>query len=130
MPYYEVIVEETRHYTMRYLVDADDQRCAAIAAEDGISERETLLKEHGVVNRTVSLDDIKQVPVFIAVEYDLKYYGGDYHGYGETALLPFEGLTDDNLHERFRQQTGHDPVHIVHYTFDEPVDADGESLEG
>ena len=130
MPYFDVIVEETRHYTMRYRVEADDERCAAIAAEDGISDSETEIECHGVLNRGVSLDDIKMVPVFIAVEYDLNYFGGhgDYHGCGEEALLPFDGLTDDNLHERFREQTGHDPTHIVHYTFDDLVDAEGDLL--
>jgi hypothetical protein len=68
------------------------------------------------------------VPVYVAVEYDLDYFGGDYSGLGEEALLSIEGLTDENLKERFREQTGHDPAHIIHYSFDEAVDANGERL--
>jgi len=128
MPYFDVIVEETRHYTMRYRLEADNSDQAAIYAEEGFSLSETELKDHGILNRSVSLDDIKTVPAYIAVEYDLKYHGGDYHGCGEEALLPLEGLDDDNLPEVFRELTGHDPVHIVHYTFDEPVDAEGSLL--
>ena len=130
MPYYDVEVDETRHYRVRYRIEADSPQQAVQMAEEGISTHgETDISCEGVLNRGVGLDDITPIPVFIEVEYDLAYHGGDYHGYGEQALLPFDGLTDENLHERFREQTGHDPVHIVHYTFDEPVDADGEGLE-
>ena len=131
MPYYDVEVDETRHYRVRYRIEADSPKQAALMAEEGCSTHgETDISFEGVLNRGVGLSDVKPVPVFIAVEYDLKYFGGDYHGYGATALMPLDGLTDENLKERFQKQTGHDPAHIVHYTFDEPVDADGNDLEG
>ena len=126
MAFFDVLVDETRHYIMRYRVEADNAKQALSEAERGVSYSETEVKCNGVLERGVSLCDVTPVPVFIAVEYDLKYYGGDYSGYGEEALMPIEGLTDENLKERFREQTGHDPVHIVHYSFDEPVDANGE----
>jgi hypothetical protein len=129
MPYYDVEVDETRHYRVRYRIEADSPKQAVQMAEEGCSTHgETDISCEGVLNRGVGLSDVTPVPVFVSVEYDLEYYGGDYSGLGEEALLPTEGLTDENLKERFREQTGHDPVHIIHYTFDEPVDANGESL--
>lgn len=65
----------------------------------------------------------------IQVEWDRSYWGGDYSGVGRFAYLPFNGLTDENLPERFREVTGHDPVHIIHYTFDELYDEHGEPIE-
>ena len=129
MPFYDVEVDETRHYVMRYRIEADSPEQAVLMAEEGCSthgEKEISLE--GVLNRGVDSNPAL-VPTFISVEYDLKYFGGDYHGYGSMALLPLEGLTDENLKKRFKKQTGHDPVHIIHYTFDEPLDADGNALD-
>ncbi len=129
MPFYDVDVDETRHYVMCYRIEADSPEQAVLMAEEGCSthgEKEISLE--GVINRGVDSNPAL-VPVFIAVEYDLDYWGGDYDGLGEEALLPIDGLTDDNLKERFQKQTGHDPTHVIHYTFDEPVDANGDELE-
>lgn len=128
MPYYDVIVEETRHVTMRYRVEADSPEQAASEAEQGISISEIEVKDNGILDRSVSLDDIKQIPAFVEVEYDLTYRGGDYHDVGDFVYLPIEGLTDENLSERFQAQTGIDPVHIVHYCFDELYDAGGDLI--
>lgn len=129
MPIYDVEVDETRQYRVRYRLEADSPEQAVKMAEAGNSTHgEKEISCGGVLNRGVGLG-VTLVPIFIEVEYDLSYSGGDYSGYGWSAFLPLEGLTDENLHERFRQQTGHDPIHIVHYSFDEPVGENGKDLE-
>ena len=129
MPYFDVDVEETRHYTVRYRVFADNPKQALRLANDGESESEDELRCNGVISRDVH-GNAKLVPAFIRVEYDRNYYGGDYGGVGNFAFLPEDGLTDENLKQRFEEQTGLDPRNIVNYTFDETYDSDGELLEG
>lgn len=130
MPYYDIEVEETVHRTMRYRVYADDWREAETKAESGETEDETILKEHGVINRTIVPKTRKRTPLFVRVEWDLNYHGGDYAGVGDFVLLPEDGLTDDNIGKRFQAKTGYGPEHIIHYSFDELYDEDGELLDG
>lgn len=70
----------------------------------------------------------------VRVEYDLAYAGGNYSGVGEYAYIPWEeidthGNGEGALRLAFRAVTGHDPIHIVHYTFDEVYDQRGNPLE-
>lgn len=66
---------------------------------------------------------------FVQVEYDKDYYGGDYGNVGDFFLLPEDGLTDENLPERFRKATSLDPIHIIHYTLDDVYDWEGNLLD-
>lgn len=69
----------------------------------------------------------------VRVEYDLSYTGGDYHKVGDFTYVPLKvidavrgGLTDDErLKAAFRATTGYDPIHVVHYTFDQVYDENG-----
>jgi hypothetical protein len=129
MPYFDVDVEETRHYTVRYRVLGKDANHATELACGGESESEDELRCNGVIDRNVH-GDAQLVPAFVRIEYDRNYYGGDYSGVGDFAFLPEDGLTDENLKQRFGKQTGLDPRNIIHYSFDETYDADGDLLEG
>ena len=129
MPFSDSLVDETRHYLVRYRIEADNPKQAVLMAEEGNTHGETDVSFEGVINRGGPSASPPPIPIFIRVEYDLAYSGGDYSGSGQTVKLLLDGLTDENLPERFQQVTGHNPVHIIHYTFDEPVDADGEYLD-
>ena len=74
----------------------------------------------------------------VRVEWASDYSGGDYGKVGVFAYIPFdlcdeiknpEGrcvMDDDKaLKIAFEKVTGENPIHIVHYTLDEPVDQDG-----
>lgn len=65
------------------------------------------------------------------VNYDPGYTGGDYHGTGLFAHIPFallgQGLTPE---EAFTHATGVAAVHVIHYSLDESYDAAGDRLEG
>ena len=63
----------------------------------------------------------------IRVEYDLNFFGGDYNGVGQFAYVPLEdiGHTPDAVEAAFEKLTGHDRVHIIHYTPDETFDENG-----
>jgi len=67
--------------------------------------------------------------LYVTVEYDLNYHGGDYNGVGRTALIPEDGTDDSNIGERFQQVTGYGPEHIITYNLDELVNADGEYVD-
>ena len=56
------------------------------------------------------------------VEYDLGYSGGEYSKVGETVVVL--AANDDGVEAAFKKKTGHDPVHIVHFSFGEPPDLD------
>ena len=67
----------------------------------------------------------------VRVEYDPDYTGGDYSSVGQFAYIPHEVIDrlprndpDANLKTAFTVLVG-DPRHIIHYTFDEPTDQDG-----
>ncbi len=67
----------------------------------------------------------------VRVEYDLDYWGGDYSKVGQFAYIPQEVIDrlpgknpDRKLRTAFTVLVG-DPRHIIHYTFDETFDQDG-----
>ena len=67
----------------------------------------------------------------VRVEYDLDYWGGDYSKVGQFVYVPHEVIDrlpgthiDKKLKTAFTVLVG-DPRHIVHYTFDEVYDQDG-----
>ena len=67
----------------------------------------------------------------VRVEYDLNFWGGDYSGVGQFAYIPLDAISrlrgkndDKRLRTAFTVLVGN-PEHIIHYTFDEPVDQDG-----
>lgn len=64
------------------------------------------------------------------VEYDPAFFGGDYHGTGQFALVPV-GLVDEHggVEKAFEHYTGLPAVHIIHYTRDELYDLDGKEFE-
>lgn len=65
------------------------------------------------------------------VNYDPEYTGGDYHGTGLFAHIPFALLNQDMTpEEAFTHATGVAAVHVIHYTLDESYDAAGDRLEG
>lgn len=130
MPYYDIEVEETVHRTVRYRVYADDWKEAESLAENGETQAEELLKEHGVIGRTIVPGSRKLTPLFVRVEYDLNYHGGDYSGVGRFVYLPEDGLDDDNIGQRFQKKTGYGPEHIIHYSFDELYDEKEELVDG
>jgi hypothetical protein len=67
----------------------------------------------------------------IQVEYDRHYTGGDYNRNGQFAYVPCELVGRlGSVEAAFRQLTGHDPVHIVHYDPDELYTTDGKPLQG
>lgn len=72
------------------------------------------------------------------VEYDPRYYGGDYSGSGEAAYVScreYDKLRAVGVDESpavrtlFKKATGIDPVHIVHYNVDEQFTEDGDPFE-
>jgi hypothetical protein len=67
----------------------------------------------------------------VRVEYDLDYCGGNHEKVGDYAYVPHETIDrltgkdmDKKLARAFEMLVG-DPRHIVHYTFDETYDQDG-----
>ena len=67
----------------------------------------------------------------IRIEYDLNYRGGDYDKVGKFAYIPLDNIDrlpgsspGKKLKTAFMVLVG-DPIHIVHYTFDEVYDQDG-----
>jgi hypothetical protein len=67
----------------------------------------------------------------VRVEYDLNYRGGDYDKVGTFAYIPLDAIDrlpgnspGKKLKTAFTVLVG-DPRHIVHYTFDEVYDQDG-----
>lgn len=69
---------------------------------------------------------LQKTPLYVRVEYDLSYTGGDYDKVGQFALVPVERVDELGMEEAFTRATGHDPTHIIHYSPDEPVTANGE----
>ncbi len=77
-----------------------------------------------------SLKEVELPDVFIRVEYDRNFCGGEYSGTGEFALIPLIDIDDDGgVATAFEAQTGLNPVRIVHYSEDELFDAAGEHVE-
>lgn len=72
----------------------------------------------------------------VKVEYDLQFTGGEYAGVGQMAYIPLSVIGeaedmdgDERLKWAFEKVTGHNPVHIIHYTYDEIYDAEGNLFD-
>lgn len=82
-------------------------------------------------------DAIDPKSLCVKVEYDHDFRGGDYDGTGQFAYVPLRLIDrqpskdqDERLKSAFRRHTiGIDPVHIIHYTFDESYTQDGVMIE-
>lgn len=91
---------------------------------EGECEGEASLKE---VEIKEEKDDDKH---FIQVEYDKTFFGGDYSGVGDYALIhvslvkPYGGVP-----AAFKAETGIDTVHIIHYSEDQLYDKNGNEVE-
>lgn len=117
---------------------ADHENLDNIALADALGEAEEAFDVAG--GRGVELADaidsmriadavrdaLAKPALFICVEYDLSYTGGDYDKVGQFALVPVERFDELGMEEAFTRATGHDPIHIIHYSPDEPVTANGE----
>ena len=120
---------------------------ADTAAEQGWTEATQItvllqyIEEHGDrqgfqdylndrVGAEAAADDYSDQP-HLQVEYDLAYCGGDYGNSGDFAYIPV-ALVDrcGSVEQAFLKYTGHDPVHIVHYSEDELFDQDGDEWQG
>ena len=74
--------------------------------------------------------------LFIKVEYDTLYTGGDYSGVGQTVLIPtilVEALQsvasgEDPVEMAFRKHTHLDSRHIVFFSVDEEFNAAGDTV--
>ncbi len=77
---------------------------------------------------------------FLRVEYDPTFFGGEYHGVGEFDLISFDLL--DELKRREGLDDGQavqvafverhptlNCLNIIHYTFDEPKNVEGQDSE-
>ena len=65
------------------------------------------------------------------VEWDRGYTGGNYNGAGDIAYVPFKlldgkGEESEQVARAFAAHEGVSSCHIVHYTFDEVYDSEGE----
>jgi hypothetical protein len=91
---------------------------------------EKLLLDQGSDPMFLLGDDYNDGPR-VRFEYDLNYRGGDYRGVGAFVYVPLavvESFEHDPDADRkaFYRHTGHDPIHIVHYSLDELWDSNGE----
>jgi hypothetical protein len=66
---------------------------------------------------------------FFKVEYDQDYTGGNYSGVGDFAMVPVGLAILVGVNQAFKEITGEDPIHIVHFNTDEWYDEDGKLLE-
>jgi len=64
--------------------------------------------------------------LFLKVEFDRNYSGGDFSGVGEFVLLPVVAVDVAGLHRVFHQVTNLNPNKIVHYSPDDLYNATGE----
>jgi hypothetical protein len=81
---------------------------------------------------------IPGIPVeCIAVEYDPEYTGGDYDGTGETVYLPVSKIGEHDTEDAhdiavwsaFKEATGLDSIHIVHYSNEVVTVLDDEEFD-
>jgi hypothetical protein len=66
--------------------------------------------------------------LFLQVEYDVSYTGGDYAGTGVTVLVPAVLADVVGVGEAFRAVTGLDPAHVIHCALDDLYDAEGRPV--
>ncbi len=67
--------------------------------------------------------------LFIEVEYDLTYYGGDYTQTGDTVLVPLDLCNTLGTEKAFEKFTGYEQQHIVSIREDELYDEEGEVVD-
>ncbi len=68
---------------------------------------------------------------YVRVEYDEEFFGGDYSGVGNFAfvnLIDINGL--GSVETAFKQTTGIETIHIIHYSEDELYDVNGNLIGG
>lgn len=65
----------------------------------------------------------------IQVEYHLGYSGGDFDLVGSFAYIPRRLVRSGKVGRAFKAFTGHDPIHIIHFTSDEVFLPDGTPVE-
>ena len=102
--------------------------------EKGAAAAKSLLETHGK-EAYLHFDMVQPQPprACLRIEYDLEYRGGDYSKVGRFAYVPLDAIGavpgsltgDERVRAAFQILTGFDPAHIVHYTFDEVFDQDG-----
>ena len=64
---------------------------------------------------------------FYKVEFDPKFFGGDYAGQGNQVLIPEELVRAKGMSQAFHETTGHDSANIIHYSEDTLYNAQGVS---
>ena len=76
--------------------------------------------------------------LYVKVEYDLDYTGGEYHGTGQFALVPYDLVlsklaspiffedADAAVAHAFNETVGADAIHIISFSLNDLVYADGE----
>lgn len=74
-------------------------------------------------------EDLENHPHY-RVEYDLDYWGGDYHKVGQFAFIP-EGMEFalNSVEEAFEKLTGIDRQHIIQYSIFERFRPDGMEFQ-
>lgn len=66
----------------------------------------------------------------IQVEYDKKFFGGDYSLVGDFALVRLSDVYRlGSVEAAFKHTTGIEAVHIIHYSEDELYDADWNPID-
>lgn len=67
---------------------------------------------------------------YFKVEYDEEFFGGNYSGTGNLAYIK---LIDVNrlgsVEAAFKETTGVETIHIIHYSEDELYDAEGNLVD-
>ena len=59
------------------------------------------------------------------VEFDPTFFGGDYTGHGNHALIPEQLVEEVGMSAVFLKTTGHNPANIVHFAEDLRFDPKG-----
>jgi hypothetical protein len=88
----------------------------------------TVLEKGGYNSAPVPKAVNGKIPHF-QVEFDLNFHGGDYDEVGDFAYVPVGLVAKMGMEKAFQEFTGHDPVHIIHYTEDELFDSEGVELD-
>ena len=71
---------------------------------------------------------LRKVPHY-RVEWDIGYWGGDYHGVGNFAYIPAALVyVFGSVEEAFEKFTGNSQAHIINYTTDEEFRSDGTEI--
>jgi len=106
------------------LVSAAKDNCDLAWEKDDNDPSDVYLGDEDAVEEVIG------VPGYINVEYDTSYFGGDYSGVGRVALVSRQLIeTLGSVEKAFQRTAGLNPVHIVNYNLDEPVDENGDFIE-